>query len=433
MSCEAHRQKALQAIAATGEVDSTELERTYERGRQGLVSTIQPDAVKAETRREIAAHPKFPELKKLINSVQPGGRANRPAEDYLKARPPRHTPAGRRIDSLQGLICNVFGLAVNAGREIDYEKTGAQRSLAQGARLAPALLSKFPSLARKQAERDHPDAVKAQETLASAARSVGLPAYDSLNALIGSTMAKYVPRCRQCGRFLDTQNPMCHNPQCGLRNSQQRPPVKWPPHGLTFKQSQVKHEWHQTRSARPDHLPVPVAPTPSKTPGMPHSFDGYPAKFKDEATCATWLNNESAALFGKPMTWQSTADHNGDYYYMAVVCDEAQDVQKMNNHLNYILRGPLANGDAERLPCKAKTQNGQSRVFFFAVDGTKSRRDDFPAAISEELYPMLGKGTPKRKTHRAGNNTKGTRAFDGVGKGKFQICWSDGLAQRSEP
>jgi hypothetical protein len=427
MSCESHRQKALQALSVTQDGDADELERVYERGRQGVISSIEPQTVRAEVRREIAAHPKFAELKRLVNSAQPGGRANRPAEDYLKARAPLNTAAGRRIDSLQGLICNALGLVVSAGREIDYEKTGAGRALARGARLAPSILSKYPSLARRQAGRDHPEAVKAQETVAPAARSVGVPSYDSLNALIGTTMAKYVPRCRQCGRFLDTQNPTCDNAGCGLRNSQQRPPVKWPPHGLTFKQSQVKHEWHQARSAQPYTLPAPVSPP---APSASHSFDGYPAKFKDEATCATWLNNESAALFGKPMTWQGTDDHRGDYYYMAVVCDEPQDAQKMNNHLNYILRGPLANGDAERLPCKAKSQNGQSRIFFFAVDGTKSRRDDFPAAITENLYPMLRKGTPKRKTHRVGNNTKGTRAFEGIGK--FNICWSDGIAQRSE-
>ena len=212
---------------ATGEVDSTELERTYERGRQGLVSTIQPDAVKAETRREIAAHPKFPELKKLINSVQPGGRANRPAEDYLKARPPRNTSAGRRIDSLQGLICNALGLAVNAGREIDYEKTGAGRSLAQRSAPRPGASLKV-SVAGPQASRARSsrrgEGARNTRVRRAQCRFARLRLAQCAHRLDDGEVCAALPAVRTLSRYAESDVPQ---PQCGLRNSQQRPPVKW--------------------------------------------------------------------------------------------------------------------------------------------------------------------------------------------------------------
>lgn len=119
--------------------------------------------------------------------------------------------------------------------------------------------------------------------------------------------------------------------------------------------------------------------------------------------------------------WKPLADLAGDFDYLRLECEEAQDTLNIIGLLEYFFHGPLAiGGEYELVQPDPETEAPQTtNVFVFWLDSTKSRRDDIFDAL-DLLAEYLSEGTPIRKTDRAGVGTKGTRKYQPV-KGAFQL------------
>ncbi len=104
---------------------------------------------------------------------------------------------------------------------------------------------------------------------APALRAAGVPVRQA-QAAATTPVWRYLPRCARCGRWLPTQNPVCTNPNCGLRDQPQGAPVPWPPPGVTFKRSRSRVV-----------PPAPATPPPEARPATSNFWADHGAAIRD--------------------------------------------------------------------------------------------------------------------------------------------------------
>jgi hypothetical protein len=120
--------------------------------------------------------------------------------------------------------------------------------------------------------------------------------------------------------------------------------------------------------------------------------------------------------------WAGSPDWHGDSllgpdgYAVAVYCERPTDWRRVADLLSYIWQGPMRGEWDEQTPEIVY----QDHLFVFALDTTKSQRDDVSDAW-HACKGIISEGTPVRKTDKAGPGTAGTRKHPGVGP--VLIAW----------
>lgn len=130
------------------------------------------------------------------------------------------------------------------------------------------------------------------------------------------------------------------------------------------------------------------------------------AEITTEAELLTFLNAHAP---GRP-AWEADSESSLDGYELAVYTLAPADPDQVAALLAYIWQGPMAGEWWDQEP--AELLPGQ--LFLFAVDTTKSQRDDVPD-VWAVAQGILVAGTPVRRTNQAGPGTRGTRKLAGLG------------------
>lgn len=99
-----------------------------------------------------------------------------------------------------------------------------------------------------------------------------------------------------------------------------------------------------------------------------------------------------------------------DGYEVAIFTERETTLAAVESVLAYLWAGPMR---GEWWPGEGQTLI-PGHLYVFAVDTTKSQRDDVADAWDTHAV-WLVEGTPVRKTDKAGRGTKGTRACAGLG------------------
>lgn len=138
-----------------------------------------------------------------------------------------------------------------------------------------------------------------------------------------------------------------------------------------------------------------------------------PFNFACDDHFAMWLDdNRDLEGNGESHIWTTIDKARGDIYGLALLTSQPCDVAHVDALVEYFVEGPFA-GEYDGLTCVDEV-DGKGRLFFLAIDFTKSRRDDWTDAIAG-LWDHLRNGSPIRTTDRAGVGTKGTRKIQGLG------------------
>lgn len=128
-----------------------------------------------------------------------------------------------------------------------------------------------------------------------------------------------------------------------------------------------------------------------------------PVAFRTEDEFVAWLNTTHGD------GWRG--DSAGpDGYEVAVYVAAPAPLARVESILGYLWAGPMA---GEWFPGEGVALI-PGHVFTFALDTTKSQRDDVPAAWEAHRHWLID-GSPVRKTDRSGPGTRGTRACAGLG------------------
>lgn len=111
-----------------------------------------------------------------------------------------------------------------------------------------------------------------------------------------------------------------------------------------------------------------------------------------------------------PATWEGDSLSSLDGSELAVFTARPTPPARVAALLGYIWQGPMRGEWDEQAPVEVI----KDHLYIYAVDTTKSQRDDVPDAW-DGAKAMLSEGTPVRKTNQSGPGTRGTRKHDGVG------------------
>jgi hypothetical protein len=120
--------------------------------------------------------------------------------------------------------------------------------------------------------------------------------------------------------------------------------------------------------------------------------------------------------------WAGAHEWTGDSllgptgYEIAVYCERPTDWRRVHDLLRYIWTGPMRGEWDDQTPVVVHSDH----LYVFALDTTKSQRDDVPDAWDTQKH-VLVEGTPVRKTDKVGPGTRGTRKHEGVGP--VLIAW----------
>ena len=137
-----------------------------------------------------------------------------------------------------------------------------------------------------------------------------------------------------------------------------------------------------------------------------------PTTFADADAFARWLNTHPAA----PSAGEWTADAGEGWYGLALWCDTAQDPGQVRDLIGYwAVAEARVGGEWAPDPWPA----GYPHLFCFAIDLTKTRRDDVGPAL-DALATYVRDGSPVRKTNKSG--PVGTRAVAGL-PGRVLVAW----------
>jgi hypothetical protein len=127
-------------------------------------------------------------------------------------------------------------------------------------------------------------------------------------------------------------------------------------------------------------------------------------------------------------------DLTADFYGFSaqVYAPECPYIEEVERLIGYAFREVLAGEEvrADWAEGQVVDMGDGSWIFPFFYDATKSRRDDPDVRLAcQKAATYLAEGTPVRKTNRAGEGTKGTRKFEGVGATKAIFFSSEPLTR----